>query len=267
MLFVDQYDSNPLSVNTKDNTGAPANPTSIVCTVTPSATGVAVTPTVTTSPVGTHTVQAPTDLVGHYTVAWRATGANLSAYADSYNVEPADWRGIVPLAEVRAKLEFRNPDAANAKDEELRSYILAATDFIESRIGPVVRRTITEVVRPANGILFMSGPVISVTSITDTYGYGSTYNVANFLPDGAAIYPLANVATISYPVTVTYVGGRAVIPALIRQAALDYVKWMWDSSQRGPTSLPVEDFGVQPQATVPFRILQALEPYMSPVVA
>lgn len=262
----DLGDPVPLSVQVKDSTGALANAGAITLTIT-LPDGTSATPTVSNPSTGVYTASYATTQAGHHAVRWVATGLNASAFTDAFEVDVAAPSGLVSLAEVRAHLEFRNPDTANAKDEELRRYIDAATDFIESRIGPVVRRTITEVVRPASGILFMSGPVISVTSITDTYGYGSTYNVANFLPDGSAIYPLANVATVSYPVTVTYVGGRAVIPALIRQAALDYVKWMWDSSQRGPTSLPVEDFGVQPQATVPFRILQALEPYMSPVVA
>jgi hypothetical protein len=56
---------------------------------------------------------------------------------------------------------------------------------------------------------------------------------------------------------------------LIRQAALDYIAWMWED-QRGAAPLPPpggDDFAVQAPATVPFKILQALEPYRVPAIA
>jgi len=252
-----------LSVTTYNAAGVAENATAVVLTVT-LPDGTTVLPTVTAAGAGVYTASYTPTLPGRHTARWVATGVNASAFTDAIDVDEAAPSGIVSLADVRARLNF----LSTANDEEVRFYIDAATDFIESRIGPVVRRTIVEKIQPSGGLLFTSGPVISLTTITDTYGYGATYDVANFLPDGSTIYPLANVSSIAYPVTVTYVGGRAIVPAAIRQAALDYVKWMWES-QRGAAALPLPggEYEVQAPATVPYRILQSLEPYMPAVVA
>lgn len=228
--MIDQGDSYTLSVTTTDSAGVAANPTLIVCTVTLSD-GTTATPAVTTSPVGTHTAQAPTSLGGHYTVAWAATGANLGAYADSYNVESSAWRGIISMADARAHLNWQGVDTTN--DEELRFHLLTASAVVEDIIGPVVRRTIVERVQPQSGLLFVDAPIISLTSMTDTLGYGYTYNVANFLPDGSTIQPLANVVPPCHLVTVTYVGGRTVIDPQIRMAVLDLIRINWRPQQGG----------------------------------
>ena len=228
--MIDQGDSYTLSVTTTDSAGAPANPSSIVVTVT-LPNGTTSTPTVTTSPVGTHTAPAPTATDGHYTVAWAATGVNLGAYADSYNVESSAWRGIISMADARAHLNWQGIDTSN--DEELRFHLLTASAVVEDIIGPVIRQTLVEKVTPQSGLLFVQAPVISLTSITDTYGYGYTFNVANFLPDGSTIHPLANITPPCIPVTVTYIGGRASIPPQIRMAVLDLIRINWRPQQGG----------------------------------
>ena len=261
----DLGDPVPLSVSVYDTANVLANATAVVCTIT-LPDGTTVTPAVTNASTGVYTTTYTPTLPGRHGVRWVATGTNASSYTDAFDTDEAAPTGIVSLAEVKAHLNM----TSTANDEELRRYIDAATDFIEYRIGAVVRRSIIKTVNPAgDGRLYLPDPVISLTTITDAYGYGATYSVANYVGDASGVVRgVAYSSTFSYPVTVTYVGGRAIVPALIRQAALDYVAWRWES-QRGPTPLPLPggEFEVQAAATVPYKILQALEPYMTPVVA
>jgi hypothetical protein len=180
-----------------------------------------------------------------------------------FHVDDVLATGLVSLAEAKAHLNMSATVLTN--DGEVRELIDAATNFIESKIGPVVRRTIVDTVTPgADGRLYLDGPVISVTTLTAAHGYTETYDVATTFLDGPAgvvIPPYAG--TFSSPVTVTYIGGRVITPPLIRRAALDYIKWLWES-QRGATPLPTPggEFEVATSATVPWKITQALEPYM-----
>ena len=255
-----------LTFSVTDVSGTPTNGT-VVLTVTKPDQSTA-TPTTSNQQTGSYTADVDLDQAGRWTYRWTATGAVTAAQTDVLDVAASTPTGIVSLADVKDHLNI----TTTTHDEELRRYINAATDFIEGKIGPVVRRSITQTVYPeAGGRLYLSGPIISVSSITSAYGYSATYDVAQTYLDGdggVIIPPYAS--TFTYPVTVTYVAGRVIVPALIRQAALDYVRWMWES-QRGPSN-PVDlvqggEFEVATPATVPYRVTQALEPYMSAGIA
>ncbi len=178
-------------------------------------------------------------------------------------------RMIVSLMDIRTHLNL----SSTTNDEELRAMCMAATDYVEGIVGPVVRQTITRTFTPgSDGQVFFDGPVISVSSITDTYGYGWTYNVANYYLDTSGVLtPLAyTTSRTGYPVTVTYVAGYTVVPALIREAALDYIKWAWES-QRGPSGSPFQggegEFPDLTTATPPYKIAQKLQRYVVPSIA
>lgn len=264
----DLGDPIPLSINIRDAAGALANATAVTLSITqPDGTAATITNPVAPASTGVYTYSFTPTQAGRHGVRWVATGTNASAYTDAFDVDEAAPLGIVSLADVKAHLNI----TSTTNDEELRRFIDAATDFIESRIGPVVRRSITATVFPQSGLLFLTPPVVSLTTMTYAYGYSGSVDVTGVYLDGyAGVVRPAYGTTFAYPVTVTYVGGRAIVPALIQQAALDYVKWSWET-QRGSTPLPlpggVNDFEVATPATVPYRILQALEPYVSPVVA
>lgn len=251
-----------LTFSLTDTAGAPANGT-VVLTVT-DPTGVTSTPAVTNPATGSYTADVDLDQAGRWTYRWVSTGAVVAAQTDVLNVVASAPLGIVSLADVKAHLNI----TSTGNDDELRHYIAAATDFVESRIGPVVRRTLVETVQPQSGRLFLSAPVIEVTSLAGAYGYSGAYTVGNWAIDGASLVANYGVSTYCWPVTVTYVGGRTIVPATVQHAALDYVKWLWES-QRGSTPLPLPggEFETVTPATVPYRILQALEPYAMPVVA
>lgn len=264
--MIDLGDPVPLSVSIYDATGVLANATLVVCTITlPDAS--TATPAVSNPSAGIYTATYTPTLSGRHGVRWVATGTNASAYTDAFDVDDLAPTGIVSLADVREQLDF----LSTANDEKIRLFIDAATDFIESRVGPVVRRTITQTVVPSSGMLLLDGPVISLTSIAAARGYSGTYNVASLFLDKDIVYPPAYASSFYYPVTVTYVAGRTVIPPLLREATLDYITWMWRRQRGGtPESLltgQVSDYEIVTPATVPYSILQALEPFIYRTVA
>jgi hypothetical protein len=254
-----------------DDNGALINVTTVVATIT-LPDGTTATPAVTNPTTGTYKIAYTPTQSGRHTIRWVGTGTSTATltlpvvFTDEFDVDEAAPSGIVSLAEAKAHLNM----TSTTNDEELRRYIDAATDFIESRIGYVVRRTVVETVYPSGGVLFLTGPVISLTTMVAAYGYSGVYSVANYsIAPGSAVLPNYGSSSLYYgPVTVTYVAGRAVVPALIRQAALDYIAWKWET-QRGATPAPGMggEFEVTTPATVPFKILQALEPYALAVVA
>jgi len=260
-----------LSWNTYDAAGALANVTTFTVTVElPDLT--TTLPMVSNPSTGTYSITYLPPQTGLYGVAPVATGTNASAIPpDSFNVDAAKSTGIVSLADVRAHLNMTATGiTGRANDDELRRFIDVATDFIESRIGPVVRRTIGPItVYPQGGLFFLTPPVISVTTMTYANGYTGSYDVAGVYLDGSAgIIRPAYTSTFAYPVSVTYVGGRAIVPALIQQAALDYIKWMWES-QRGSSLLPIAggEFEVTTPMMPPHKIELALQPYMTVAIA
>jgi len=265
----DLADPVPLSVQVKDAAGVLANATAVVLTVT-LPDGTTATPAVTNASAGVYTATYTPTLAGRHGVRWVATGTNASAYTDAFDVDEAAPSGIVSLADARAHLNV----TSTTNDEEIRTMIDAATEWVEHRIGPVVRRSITTTVAPAGGTLFLDPPVISLTSLTSAYGYTETFNLATVYTDlGAGIirYGYAG-GTFAYPVTVTYVAGRAIVPASIRVATLLILKSLWET-QRGAVALSVqglddtENLGDGIGLAV-WRAEKLLEPYLlAPSVA
>ena len=263
--MIDLGDPVPLSVTIRNAAGAAQNADAVTLTVTlPDLT--TASPTVTNTAPGIYEATYVPTQVGHHLVRWVATGANASAYTDTFDVDPSPTNAIVSLADVKAHLNI----TGTSNDDELRRLIDVATEWVESRIGPVVRRTLTETATPAGGNLFLAAPVISVSSMTSAYG---VYTPANWTADGSTLVANYGTATYAWPVTVTYDGGYIVVPAAIRQAALIVIKGMWDD-QRGPAFSPEAlAQGMGDTAQVPgmgltyWRAEQLLAPYRKFVVA
>jgi hypothetical protein len=261
-----------LSITVKNAAGVPTNAGTMTLSITqPDGTAATITnPVAGTS--GVYTYDFTPTQAGRHEVRWLATGANAGAFSDALNVDPAASGAIVSLAEVKAHLNL----TSTTDDEELRAAALAASAWVESKIGPVARRTQVETLYPTPaGTLFLThAPVISVTTIAGAYGYTAGYDpLLAYLDSDAGVLHAGIGRTFGYyPLTVTYVAGRAVVPAPIRWATLEYVAWLWDT-QRGPAQLSpaqadLADLGgTGAFATVPRRIEAALEPYLQVVVA
>lgn len=266
----DLGDPVPLGIDVTDSAGAPANATTVALTIT-LPDGTTVTPTVTNPPAvtGSYTYDYATVQAGRHTVRWVTTNP-AGAYTDSFDVDEAAPSGIVSLAEAKEHLNI----TTTASDEELRLFIDAASEWVEHHVGVVVRRTVTEIQSPTrDGFVQLNNPAIALTTLTSVYGGSTSYVAATVTADSpelavGKLWLGTSSYTSAYPLAVTYVAGRAVVPALLRTAALNYLKWDW-LSQRGaaPTPLDVaEEFASVP-GTVPYKIAQKLAPYALMVVA
>jgi len=177
---------------------------------------------------------------------------------------------VIDLAQAKRHLNILASDTS--QDAEIQDMIDAATEWVESRVGPVIRRTYTDTVWASGEVLLLGhAPVISLTSIAGAYGYSDTYAVGDvFLDADAGIVRLATRATwTTNPLAVTYVAGRATIPAAIRTAALLILKSLWET-QRGAAAVSLQ--GLEDNAEVPgiglavWRAEKLLEPYLLPPV-
>jgi hypothetical protein len=216
----------PLTVEIRDAAGVLAAAGAITLTVT-LPDGTVATPSVSNPSTGRYQVDYPTTQVGRHTARWVATGANSSAYVDVFDVRPADPGYIISLAAAKAALNI--PATSTGDDEEIRALIEAVTAVVEDyRKEAVVRRTVVERIsaRGSSSILLKTAPVISVTSVASG---STTWTGLTVDPD------LGEVSSAGAPftgdLTVTYVAGRAVIPANFVEAAKVIVKHLWAVQQ------------------------------------
>lgn len=267
MSSYDVGDRARLTLALTDVTGVAADGT-VVLTVT-SPSNVASTPSVTHGVTGAYYADVDLDAEGRWYYRWVSTGAVVASESGVLEVRPAAAPGIVSLAEAKAHLG----ETGTQDDDELLAFIDAASQFVESIVGAVVRATKTQVVSPSrSGKVYLHHPAISLTSVVETYGGTVTLDAAVLTtqsPELAqGIVWLGYTRTTCFPLLVTYVAGRAVVPPLMRSATLDYLKWDW-LSQRGSTPLPLsaaEEFSTEP-GTIPYKIKQKLDPYTAPRVA
>jgi hypothetical protein len=256
----------------KDSTGAPGA-ASVSCVVTlPDATTSA--PTVTTPALGDYVFDYLTTVAGRHPYVVTATGGVLGSlvrkFADTFTVAGATSTGIVSLEEAKNHLNI--PLSNTNSDTEIELFIASATDKIEHRTGPVVRRIISNE-RHCGGeraVWLHEAPIISVTSVIALDSL-STINVADLGidPAGRVTYfpTIQGGARFPYGEHLwTYVAGTAVVPAGLRLAALNFVKGAMET-QRGMSGLPWKGAQDQPvevpgMGLVIWRLEQDLQPFL-----
>jgi hypothetical protein len=229
--------------------------TSVVATIT-LPDGTTNTPTVTNPSTGTYAANYTPTQAGRHPVTWSGVVGGLTVkYTDVFNVQEAAPPLILSLDEARDYLNMLAGETVN--DEELRGFIEAATPIIEKVVGPCVRRTVTSVIYPGDPFPALPlTPVISLTSgamIRD----GSTVDVSSFVVENGCLRSKTYVPLPYEPWTLTYVVGRAIIPANIRTAAGEVVSNLW-ASQRGASIRAGES--TAPPWVLPARAANALEP-------
>lgn len=228
------------AVEIRDSAGVLAAPGALTVTLTlPDLSTTPITPA--NPSTGRYTASYVTTQAGRHWARWVATGANASAHSQMWDVEAADPGGILSLADAR---QITNIEGSS-QDDELRLYIAAVTQAIEDDIGPVGRRTVTETVYPAAGVLDLrTKPVLSVTSITPYAGAALSSTVYTLRP-GGFVYPATYAAGFYAPeYAVVYVAGRAVVQAKVNLAAREVLRHLW-SFQQGPAATVRAGFGAE----------------------
>jgi uncharacterized phiE125 gp8 family phage protein len=230
-----------VAVDVADASGAPTNPGDATLTII-LPDGSTLSPAV---PAPTTTGQVRVDYAtaqaGRH--VWRLVTSNpTTAYADVFDVQPAAPDSIVSLAEARAHLNMRADETGD--DDELRSFIAAATRAVERALGrAVVRRTITDRLRlptPVREVLLRNVPAASVTSVVSADG-ATIWNTGDLILDGES----GSITAVSGPaftgdVDVTYQVGMAVIPDDYRLAGKIIIGHLWET-QRGTMGVQLGD--------------------------
>lgn len=186
---------------------------------------------------------------------------------------------LVTLAEVKTHLN----KTTTTDDTELQGFIDAATPVIENIAGPVIPQTRVEYYNGGQSQISLNWlPIASVTSIVETYGQ-TNYTLTEIQLGGVSTgfgftvdYATGKVVRRAYNaeamfpvgtnnVKVTYVSGRATVPANVRLATLMLIQHLWSSSQLnkngGRPSFGGDDtFTVGAGFAVPNRVRELLQP-------
>lgn len=230
----------------KDATGALGAATVTCSVILPDMT--TASPTVTTPSLGAYVFDYIGAQVGRYAYVMTATGGVLGTIvrkvSGTFVIDANTNTGIVGLDEAKNHLNI--PLTTTRSDTEIEGMIAAATDKIEHRCGPVLRRTVVERVRHNGGRAIWlreppgpgGNPYITVSSVT-----GVTTGLSAITPADLDVDPIGRVAYISGSrfasgdYVWTYLSGRTSVPAGLRQAALNYVKGSYET-QRAAAGMP-----------------------------
>jgi len=260
----------PLSIAVYDAVSVLTNVGTITLTIT-LPDGTTVTPAVANPPavVGMYAVDYVTTVAGRHGVRWTSLGPQ-SAHTDAFDVRPVNPPLLFSLDDGKATLNV----TGTTNDEEIRDLIESVTGAVEYIAGPVMRQTVVEKHNGGDTIVLRESPVISVTSIVPVFDGGTSYLPADIDVDGpTGELCRKDSGTFVGPVRVTFIAGRPVTPAGIRDAARIILKHLW-RIQNGTAGLPSFDSdGERIDGTtmisglgfaLPNRAIELLQPYARP---
>lgn len=266
----DLGDTIRLAAECRDAAGTLANAVTAALTIT-LPDGTTTSPAVTNPPAqtGRYTVDYVTVQPGRHAVRWQFT-TPASAYSDVFDVAEASPPLILSLAKAKAHLEIGAD--VTAFDEELRDWLASVTRGVEHFAGVCVRRTVIEKhdVGTVQQLALRRTPVLSVTSVAAVRTGGTSYDPAGLDVDGpTGIVERLDGGTMTGPLRVTYVPGRAVVPPNLLTAARIILQHLWRTRYGGSRAAgglgggddfsvtePLPGFGY----AIPNRAMQLLEP-------
>lgn len=164
----------------------------------------------------------------------RATGtAAAFAHTSVFDVELAADISIVSLADVKTQIN----KTGTTNDDELRSYILSASESIEGTCGICAIRSFTERANGYDALVLTNRPVVSLTTITPVYSWSPAVAVGEVdIHLDTGVITRLNGWPFWGPYNVTYKAGRAVVQSSLRLAGMLIVQHLWDT-RRGVTGV------------------------------
>lgn len=265
----DLGDSVALTFLTVNAAGTPANCDTVTLTIT-KPDGTFVTPAVVNPPAvtGTYTATYLPDTAGRYLARWVATVTNPQAYTEAFDVREAAPPLLFSLSDAKNVLNI----AGTANDAKLRDLIESVTAAVEYLVGSIVRRSVSERYEASGSdtLVLRSAPVLSLATIVPIMLGGLTYAVADVdIDSNTGIIQNRNGLGFYGPLRITYVAGRMVVPAALRDAARMILKHLW-AVQTGQMGLPRLNVGNDEGTTtiiglgyaLPNRAIQLLQPYL-----
>lgn len=223
-MIYDVGDKVTKSTVARNESGTPINTPTLVLTVTkPDAT--TSTPAVTnTASGGLYTAQVTFDQAGLWTYAWTASGTLVAVDPDQDTVTTP--RALVASMQ-ELKQHLNRTDVAD--DQELRSYLVSATNAVEYFLGgPVSVQTFTEVhCTYADVLVPRRLPLVAVTSITPYLGSALTASAYSVDTDTGVIRLRYSAAWYEY--TLVYTAGYARLPENAKLAGLIIGQHLWET--------------------------------------
>jgi hypothetical protein len=264
----------------------PGSPVGTVAVLTVTAPdGTTTTPAVTaTGTLGSiYTATVPATLAGTYLLVWTATGTVVDAVADQFSVIVAGL-DLANLHDVKTELRLSQVDTTY--DEQLRTWLKAATAVVENITGPILPAHRVDVMDGGNDFFVLPFRwVQSIQDLHETRGVtnyvlteqplGSATNAWGYTWDrntGMVVRRTSTSAPMNFPdgtnvVSVSYTLGMLTIPEDIQMAAKKLVKhWFGKSDQpfrAAFTAQPAEDMGMTNVGNymVPNELIEILEPW------
>lgn len=264
-MSFDLGDVVPLSITVTDTAKQLADAGEVRLTITlPDGSAVMAGPIASTT-TGVYDHDFPTVQAGRHQARWVATGANASAYAEAFDVAPADDGDFISLADAREHLQKTSAD-----DEQLRPFVSAACRMIKDRMGQVSPATVVhDVTQRGSTIVLPMRPVIAVITVERLPGgellppVDEVAGVAGWYLDGSEGV-LRHSSCFAGRVRATYRIGRDPIPPNFRLAGLELIAHLWRGSQHNQS-------GVRPALgetdalsasvrtfAMPFRVMELL---------
>lgn len=248
------------------NLSGVATDTATTLTVT-APDGTVTTPAVTHGATGTYTATFSVLQAGTYVYRFVTADVLTAAQESQIEVRPSGAR-LISLDAAKKQINA----SGLLDDDELRDYLDAVDDIVASKCGAMVRRSYVETVLPTGGIIALSNPpVISITSITAVQTGFPVPLVSDLVVDGPVglLYPARGYYRWWGALTITYVAGRAVIPAAVNMAARIILQNLWDTQHNRSGGRPNYGDDATPGMgfAIPKRAAELLAQYDSPSVA
>lgn len=263
----DLSDSVPIAVDVRDAAGALTNATTVVLTVT-LPDGTTETPTVPNPPVTTGLYRytyLPTQIGRH---AWRfVTTSPNTAYQDVFVVRGSVSPALLSLADAKVHLNI----STTTHDDEIREYLEAATEIVESYVGPVVRRAYTSrVCGRRSSIALPHTQVLEVTAVTVVSDGSTPITLTDLAVDTTSgVVSYKNGSSFPYrEMDFTYTVGRTTVKANWTLAAKIIVKHNWETQLGNLPSIQGDSQGYAVSGSgflVPYRAISLLQPDEVPV--
>ncbi|TFD74732.1 head-tail connector protein [Cryobacterium fucosi] len=171
--------------------------------------------------------------------------------------------GLIPLADAKRSLGI----VGTADDADIQRYIEAATPVIENITGPLIAGSKVHTLSGGSGVLVLSGPFSTVTSVVE-----SGVTITDYLADGPAgiIYAGTTVSSRDFKsgvrnIVVTVNVGNAEIPPNVILAARELVRVWWQQGRQGNRPAwgnDVPDGADVPMGfAIPRRVVELLRPH------
>ena len=265
----DIADSVPIAWDVRDANGDPVNASTATLTIT-KPDGTTEAPAVANPPAVTGQYRVTYIPAAEGVYAWRAvTTGPSTAFQDVFVVRGLVSPSLMSLANAKAHLNIA--DTTTTYDAELREYLEAATEIVESYVGPVVRRTHTaRVCGYRCEIPLPHTQVLAVTNITDVRTGTSPITLSDLAIDTeAGVISYKNGMAFPYgEMDITYTVGRSYVKANWTLAAKIIMKHNWETQLGNLPSIQGEDRGYVVTGSgylVPFRAVSLLQSDQVPV--